>query len=79
MTMKKKLITIIVGMLICAELLGGCGKKDTNKDNTTTDTAEESKPQDPDKNQELPAATYMGETTPLRRCAGSLIWPGHRM
>lgn len=64
-TMKKKLITIIVGMLLCAELLGGCGNKDmnkntTNKDNTTTaDTAEESKPQDPDKNQELPAATYM--------------------
>ena len=41
--MKKKLITIIVGVLICAELLGGCGKKDTNKDNTTTDTAEELK------------------------------------
>ena len=58
--MKKKLMTIIVGMLLCAELLGGCGNKDTNKDNTTTDTAEESKPQDPDKNQELPAATYMG-------------------
>ena len=62
--MKKKLITIIVGMLLCAELLGGCGNKDTNKDTTnkdttTTDTAEESKPQDPDKNQELPAATYM--------------------
>ena len=42
-TMKKKLMTIIVGMLLCAELLGGCGNKDTNKDNTTTDTAEESK------------------------------------
>ena len=48
-TMKKKLMTIIVGMLLCAELLGGCGNKDTNKDNTTTDTAEESKPQAPDK------------------------------
>ena len=56
-TMKKKLMTIIVGMLLYAELVGGCGNKDTNKDNTTTDTAEESEPQDPDKNQELPAAT----------------------
>ena len=31
--MKKKLITIIVGMMLCAELLGGCGNKNINKDN----------------------------------------------
>ena len=40
--MKKKLITIIVGMMLCAELFGGCGNKNINKDNITTDTAEES-------------------------------------
>ena len=45
-TMKKKLIAIIVGMMLCAELLGGCGNKNINKDNITTDTAEESKQQD---------------------------------
>ena len=49
--MKKKLITIIVGMMLCAELLGGCGNKNINKDNITTDTAEESKQQDSDKKQ----------------------------
>ena len=59
-TMKKKIISIIVGMLLCAELLGGCGNKNISKDNITTDTAEESKPQDSDKKQELPVATYMG-------------------
>jgi major membrane immunogen (membrane-anchored lipoprotein) len=37
-TMKKKLITIIVGMMLCAELLGGCGNKNINKDNIETDT-----------------------------------------
>ena len=37
--MKKKLIAIIVGMMLCAELLGGCGNKNINKDNITTDTA----------------------------------------
>ena len=58
--MKKKLITIIVGMMLCAELLGGCGNKNINKDNITTDTAEESKQQDSNKKQELPTATYMG-------------------
>lgn len=58
--MKKKLITIIIGMMLCAELFGGCGNKNISKDNIETDTAEESKPQDSDKKQELPAATYMG-------------------
>ena len=58
--MKKKLIAIIVGMMLCAELLGGCGNKNINKDNITTDTAEESKQQDSNKKQELPTATYMG-------------------
>lgn len=47
--MKKKLIAIIVGMMLCAELLGGCGNKNINKDNITTDTAEESKQQDSNK------------------------------
>ena len=51
--MKKKLIAIIVGMMLCAELLGGCGNKNINKDNITTDTAEESKQQDSNKKQEL--------------------------
>ena len=49
--MKKKLIAIIVGMMLCAELLGGCGNKNINKDNITTDTAEESKQQDSNKKQ----------------------------
>lgn len=48
-TMKKKLIAIIVGMMLCAELLGGCGNKNINKDNITTDTAEESEQQDSNK------------------------------
>ena len=47
------------------------------KDNTTTDTAEESKPQAPDKNQDLPNRIYIWvETTPLRRCAGELDLAG---
>lgn len=77
--MKKKLIAIIVGMMLCAELLGGCGNKNINKDNITTDTAEESKQQDSNKKQELPTATYMVEAIPLLRCAMSLVQPGHRM
>ena len=58
--MKKKLITIIVGMLLCAEVFGGCNNKNINKDNTTTDTSEKLKQQDSDINQELPIATYIG-------------------
>ena len=77
--MKKKLITIIVGMMLCAELLGGCGNKNINKDNITTDTAEESKQQDSDKKQELPTATYMGGSNTITEVARSLVQPGHRM
>ena len=71
-TMKKKLIAIIVGMMLCAELLGGCGNKNINKDNITTDTAEESKQQDSNKKQELPTATYMGGSNTITEVCDEL-------
>ena len=71
-TMKKKLIAIIVGMMFCAELLGGCGNKNINKDNITTDTAEESKEQDSNKKQELPTATYMGGSNTITEVCDEL-------
>ena len=64
--MKKKLIAIIVGMMLCAELLGGCGNKNINKDNITTDTAEESKQQDSNKKQEPVSYTHLTLPTILR-------------
>ena len=70
--MKKKLIAIIVGMMLCAELLGGCGNKNINKDNITTDTAEESKQQDSNKKQELPTATYMGGSNTITEVCDEL-------
>ena len=71
-TMKKKLIAIIVGMMLCAELLGGCGNKNINKDNITTDTAEESKQQDSNKKQELSTATYMGGSNTITEVCDEL-------
>ena len=71
-TMKKKLITIIIGMMLCAGLFGGCGNKNISKDNIETDTAEESKPQDSDKKQELPAATYMGGSNTINEVCREL-------
>lgn len=70
--MKKKLIAIIVGMMLCAELLGGCGNKNINKDNITTDTAEESEQQDSNKKQELPTATYMGGSNTITEVCDEL-------
>lgn len=70
--MKKKLITIIVGMMLCAELLGGCG----NKDNIAMDTTEESKQQDSDKKQELPTATYMGGSNTITEVCKELSSAG---
>ena len=74
--MKKKLIAIIVGMMLCAELLGGCGNKNINKDNITTDTAEESKQQDSNKKQELPTATYMGGSNTITEVCKELSSAG---
>ena len=74
--MKKKLITIIVGMMLCAELLGGCGNKNINKDNIAKDTTEESKQQDSDKKQELPTATYMGGSNTITEVCKELSSAG---
>ena len=71
-TMKKKLITIIIGMMLCAGLFGGCGNKNISKDNIETDTAEESKQQDSDKKQELPTATYMGGSNTINEVCREL-------
>lgn len=67
-TMKKKLIAIIVGMMLCAELLGGCGNKNINKDNIAMDTTEESKQQDSDKNRSCQLQHIWVEVIPLLRC-----------
>ncbi len=75
-TMKKKLIAIIVGMMLCAELLGGCGNENINKDNIAMDTTEESKQQDSDKKQELPTATYMGGSNTITEVCKELSSAG---
>lgn len=41
--MKKKLITIIIGMVFCIGWIGGCASKETNHDNIATSVTEESK------------------------------------
>lgn len=41
--MKKKLITIIIGMVFCIGWIGGCASKETNHDNVATSVNEESK------------------------------------
>ena len=48
------------------------GNKNISKDNIETDTAEESKPQDSDKKQELPAATYMGGSNTINEVCRAL-------
>ena len=34
--MKKKLITIVLGVMLCMSILGGCGQKETKQNNTAT-------------------------------------------
>lgn len=41
--MKKKLITIIIGMVFCIGWIGGCASKEINHDNVATSVTEESK------------------------------------
>lgn len=57
--MKKKLITIIIGMVFCIGWIGGCASKEINHDNVATSVIEESK-QEGVKKEKLPTATYMG-------------------
>lgn len=57
--MKKKLITIIIGMVFCIGWIGGCASKEINHDNVATSVTEESK-QEGVKKEKLPTATYMG-------------------
>ena len=56
--MKKKLITIIIGMVFCIGWIGGCASKEINHDNVATSVTEESK-QEGVKKEKLPTATYM--------------------
>ncbi len=51
--MKKKLITMIISMMLGAGLLGGCGNKEINQNDVTTNTAEESKQEDVKEEKEL--------------------------
>ena len=55
--MKKKLITIIIGMVFCIGWIGGCASKEINHDNVATSVTEESK-QEGVKKEKLPTATY---------------------
>ena len=41
--MKKKLITIVMGMVFWAGLFGGCGQTEVKEDNTITNSSEEGK------------------------------------
>ena len=41
--MKKKLITIVIGMVFWAGLFGGCGQTEVKQDNTITNSSEEGK------------------------------------
>lgn len=41
--MKKKLITIVMGMVFWAGLFGGCGQTEVKQDNTITNSSEEGK------------------------------------
>ena len=51
--MKKKLITIIIGMVFCIGWIGGCASKETNHDNVATSVNEESKQEGVKKEKEL--------------------------
>ena len=51
--MKKKLITIIIGMVFCIGWIGGCASKETNHDNIATSVTEESKQEGVKKEKEL--------------------------
>ena len=51
--MKKKLITIIIGMVFCIGWIGGCTSKETNHDNVATSVTEESKQEGVKKEKEL--------------------------
>ena len=51
--MKKKLITIIIGMVFCIGWIGGCASKETNHDNVATSVNEESKQEGIKKEKEL--------------------------
>ena len=41
--MKKKLITIVMGMVFWAGLFGGCGQTEVKQDNAITNSSEEGK------------------------------------
>ena len=70
--MKKKLITIIIGMVFCIGWIGGCASKEINHDNVATSVTEESK-QEGVKKEKLPTATYMEETILLQRFAKNSV------
>ena len=38
--MKKKLVAIVAGIMLCAGLLAGCGQKENVPENTVTESSE---------------------------------------
>lgn len=51
--MKKKIITIVMGMMFCAGLFGGCGQTEMKQDNATTSNNEEKKQEETTEKREL--------------------------
>lgn len=41
--MKQKGIIIVIGMMLCVGVFGGCGNKEMKQDNVTTGVSEEAK------------------------------------
>ena len=53
--MKKKLITIVMGMVFWAGLFGGCGQTEVKQDNAITNSSEEGKEEGTAEEKELTA------------------------
>jgi len=52
-TMKQKGIIIVIGMMLCVGLFGGCGNKEMKQDNVTTGVSEEAEQESTQNEKEL--------------------------
>ena len=66
--MKKKLITIIIGMMFCIGWIGGCASKEINQINVATSVTEESKAGRRKKRETANSNLYGGNNTITEIC-----------
>ena len=74
--MKKKGIVIVISMLICAGVFGGCGQIATKQENVAISNSEEGKQNETAQKGEMPTATYMGGENTIKEVCEELRLAG---